>query len=264
MELSVFKYQSPEGEQMDEVTTVEIDGEIWFVGSQVCKVLGITTAANAIKRLYDDDKLLCTLYISGQRRKVSLISESGLYALIFTSRKESAKQFQRWVTKEVLPSIRKKGSYGINDRSGLPNFVIRYQDNLHRIGWNYFSVIGELFLTLYQELEKTGYQIPEKGIDGQLIMPDISAGRMFADYLKRTNSEFYGTHKFYKHTFPDARRDVKARMYPLKASPTFREFICLDWIPNNAHRYFKERDPAALDYLPKLITRINMGNLQLN
>lgn len=69
--------------------------------------------------------------ISGQNRQVNLISESGLYALIFKSNKPSAKQFRKWVTKEVIPSIRKKGSYGIN-RLETPNFIVRFNDNWDR------------------------------------------------------------------------------------------------------------------------------------
>lgn len=253
MQLSVFKYQSPEEQQMNELTTVDIDGEVWFVGSQVCNLLDIKNASDAIGRLDDDEKLTSVLPISGQNRNVNLISESGLYALIFKSRKPSAQEFRKWVTKEVIPSIRKKGYYGKIDRAQVPNFYLRYQDNFHKIDRNYFSVISELFVTLNAELEKVGYQIPNKGENGKQIMPDISVGRMFSSYLKNTQSPFHGTHKHYNHSFPDKRDDVEARMYPIEALPTFRKFIYEKWIPENAQKYFKERDPLALDYLPKLL-----------
>ena len=149
-----------------------------------------------------------------------------------------------------VPSIRKKGYYGRIDRTQVQNFYIRYQDNFHKIDRNYFSVISELFVTLNAELENVGYQIPNKGENGKQIMPDISFGRMFSSYLKKTNSEFNETHKFYDHSFPDNRDDVEARMYPIEALPTFRKFIYEKWIPENAQNYFKDRDPLALDYLP--------------
>lgn len=255
MQLSVFKYQSPEEQKMDELTTVEIDGEVWFVGSQVCNLLEIKNASDAIGRLDDDEKLTSVLPISGQNRNINLISESGLYALIFKSRKSSAQEFRKWVTKEVIPSIRKKGYYGKIDRSQVPNFYLRYQDNFHKIDRNYFSVISELFVTLNAELEKVGYQIPNKAENGKQIMPDISVGRMFSSYLKNTNSSHHETHKYYNHSFPDNRDDVEARMYPIEALPTFRKFIYEKWIPENAQKYFKERDPLALDYLPKLLEK---------
>lgn len=253
MQLSVFKYQSPEEQQMKELTTVDIDGEVWFVGYQVCSLLDIKNASDAVGRLDDDEKLTSVIPISGQNRKINLISESGLYALIFKSRKPSAQEFRKWVTKEVIPSIRKKGYYGKIDRAQVPNFYLRYQDNFHKIDRNYFSVISELFVTLNAELEKVGYQIPNKGENGKQIMPDISVGRMFSSYLKNTKSQFHGSHKHYNHSFPDKRDDVEARMYPIEALPSFRKFIYEKWIPENAQKYFKERDPLALDYLPKLL-----------
>jgi prophage antirepressor-like protein len=253
MQLSVFKYQSSEEQQMNELTTVDIDGEVWFVGIQVCNLLDIKNASDAIGRLDDDEKLTSVIPISGQNRNVNLISESGLYALIFKSRKKSAQEFRKWVTKEVIPSIRKKGYYGKIDRAQVPNFYLRYQDNFHKIDRNYFSVISELFVTLNAELEKVGYQIPNKGENGKQIMPDISVGRMFSTYLKSSKSPFHETHKLYNHSFPDNRDDVEARMYPIEALPTFRKFIYQKWIPENAQKYFKERDSLALDYIPKLL-----------
>lgn len=253
MQLAVFQYQSPEEQQMNDLTTVEIDGEVWFVGSQVCNLLEIKNSSDAIGRLDDDEKLTSVLPIAGQNRSVNLISESGLYALIFKSRKPSAQEFRKWVTKEVIPSIRKKGYYGRIDRTQVPNFYLRYKDNLHKIDRNYFSVISELFVTLNAELERVGYQIPDKGETGKQIMPDISVGLLFSNYLKKTKSEFNGTHKHYNHSFPDDRPEVEARMYPIEALPTFRKFVFEKWIPENSHKYFKERDPVALDYLPKLL-----------
>lgn len=253
MQLAIFKYQSPEEQQMNELTTVEINGEIWFVGSQVCNLLDIRNASDAIGRLDDDEKLISVIPMAGQNRSVNLISESGLYALIFKSRKESAQQFRKWVTKEVIPSIRKKGYYGKIDRTQAPNFYIRYKDNLHKIDRNHFSVISELFVTLNAELEKLGYQIPDVGENGKGIYPDISVGRMFSDYLKRTDSPFRENFKTYKHSFPDNRADVEARMYPIEALPIFRKFVFEKWVPERSQDYFKARDPLALDYLPKLL-----------
>lgn len=109
-----------------------------------------------------------------------------------------------------------------------------------------------MYARLYMELEKVGYSIPDKGEHGQQMMPDISVGRGFAKFLKRHNSEFYDTAKTYKHTFPDGR-EVDANMYHIDALPMFIRYINEDWIPNHAMEYFRKRDPAALDYLPKLL-----------
>jgi len=101
MQLQIFKYS--EEDHLDNLTTVDISGEIWFVASEVCKLLDIKNTSDAVSRLDDDEKLTSVLPISGQNRSVNLVSESGLYALVFKSKKPSAKKFRKWVTKEVIP-----------------------------------------------------------------------------------------------------------------------------------------------------------------
>lgn len=101
--------------------TIERDGEIWFVGKEVAEMLGYSNARNAVVNHVDsDDKLRTQIEYAGQRREVSLINESGLYSLILSSKLPAAKDFKRWVTSEVLPSIRKTGSYTIQRPSVSP------------------------------------------------------------------------------------------------------------------------------------------------
>jgi anti-repressor protein len=94
-----------------DIRTVQIDGVPYFVAKDVCEVLEISNVSDAIKRLDEDEKLISTLSISGQNREVLLVNESGLYSLILTSRKPEAKKFKKWITGEVIPSIRKTGEY---------------------------------------------------------------------------------------------------------------------------------------------------------
>lgn len=106
-ELKIF-----DNEEFGEVRTVDINGEPWFVGRDVCTALEYKDASDALKRhVEDDDKLTRCFTVSGQRRNLIVINESGLYSLIFSSKLESAKRFKHWVTSEVLPSIRKTGTY---------------------------------------------------------------------------------------------------------------------------------------------------------
>lgn len=93
-------------------TTTDPSGQVWFVAQDVCTCLEISNTSDAVSRLDDDEKLVSVLPIAGQNRELLTVNESGLYSLIFTSRKPSAKAFKKWVTSEVLPSIRKTGSYG--------------------------------------------------------------------------------------------------------------------------------------------------------
>ena len=95
-----------------DVRAIAIDGEPWFVGKDVAEALGYSNTRKAIRdHLDDDEKLEERIVTSGQRRKTVLINESGLYSLILSSKLDSAKKFKKWVTSEVLPSIRKNGGY---------------------------------------------------------------------------------------------------------------------------------------------------------
>ena len=98
-------------EDFGEVRTIMIDGEPWFVANDVCKALEID--ATATRRLDEDEKntLRLTQGTSGNPN-VTVINESGLYSLVLGSRKPEAKAFKRWMTHEVIPSIRKTGQYG--------------------------------------------------------------------------------------------------------------------------------------------------------
>lgn len=87
------------------------DGLPVFVAKDVCNILGITNYRDAVARLGDDERVSVIVDTPGGKQHANGITESGLYKLIMVSRKDEAKPFQRWVTHEVLPSIRKKGGY---------------------------------------------------------------------------------------------------------------------------------------------------------
>lgn len=98
------------------IRSLERDGQIWFVAADVCKALEINNPSQALTRLDSDEKTTLTNNEgrAGQgAQNYNIINESGLYSLILRSRKTEAKQFKKWVTSEVLPSIRKTGSYSL-------------------------------------------------------------------------------------------------------------------------------------------------------
>lgn len=95
-----------------QVRVIEKDGEPWFVAKDVCDILEISNGRDAVSRLDDDEKDAVGITDAiGREQQTTIISESGVYALVFTSRKPEAEQFKRWIRKEVLPSIRKHGGY---------------------------------------------------------------------------------------------------------------------------------------------------------
>lgn len=100
--------------EFGEVRTILIDGEPWFVGKDVANALGYKKVTEALQTNVDemDSTLMGVMDSMGREQKTKVINESGLYSLIFGSKLDSAKKFKRWVTSEVLPSLRKTGSYG--------------------------------------------------------------------------------------------------------------------------------------------------------
>lgn len=94
------------------VRTVNKDGEIWFVAKDICGILEVSDVESALRRLEDDEKGTDTIRTLGGDQTMRTVNESGLYNLIFTSRKPEALAFRKWVTSEVLPAIRKTGFYG--------------------------------------------------------------------------------------------------------------------------------------------------------
>lgn len=106
------------------VRTIVKDGEPWFVGKDVAEILGYSNTPKAIRDHVDsDDKLTERFVLSGQNREAIVINESGLYSLILGSKLPKAKTFKRWVTSEVLPTIRKTGGYVANDEIFINTYL---------------------------------------------------------------------------------------------------------------------------------------------
>lgn len=130
-------FNSPE---FGEIRTIQKDGEPWFVGKDVAAALGYKDTVNALKSKVDDeDKGGWQITTPSGPQEMTIINESGLYCLIFSSKLEKAKQFKRWVTAEVLPSIRKSGSYTMNQYppavtpNGLSRLIGKYEKIMERM-----------------------------------------------------------------------------------------------------------------------------------
>ncbi|WP_086098117.1 BRO family protein [Staphylococcus aureus] len=96
------------------VRTLEVDGEPYFIGKDVADILGYANGRDVLSKHVDaEDKLTSQIATAGQNRNVTIINESGLYSLIFSSKLENAKRFKRWVTSEVLPTLRRTGAYQV-------------------------------------------------------------------------------------------------------------------------------------------------------
>ena len=133
-----------ENEEFGQIRTIEIDGQPWFIGNDVASILGYEKARNALsKHVDEDDALKWGVTDSlGRVQNTTVINESGLYSLILSSKLPTAKAFKRWVTSEILPSIRQSGAY--------------FTDELLRRIDEDSEVIGELVNRLMTERQKTG------------------------------------------------------------------------------------------------------------
>lgn len=105
--VQIFKQQ----ETGAEIRTEMIDNEPWFVVNDICTALDFPRPEAILRKLDDDEKLMRKIFASGQNRDMWMVNESGLYNLIFRSNKPESRKFRKWVTSEVLPEIRRSGSY---------------------------------------------------------------------------------------------------------------------------------------------------------
>ena len=123
--------------EAQQVRTMLIDDQPWFVAADVCLALAVRNSRDALSRLDDDEKGVATTDTLGGSQAVGIVNESGLYSLVLTSRKAEAKRFKKWITAEVLPAIRKHGSY--TDTNNKMGTLIG-----ETIGTNGFNMLGAL------------------------------------------------------------------------------------------------------------------------
>lgn len=122
-----------ENQDFGRLRTVMVDGEPWFVAADVCKALDLDNPTQALTRLDEDEKSHTLISNEGNRGNpnVSIVNEPGFYTLVLGSRKPEAKAFKRWVTHEVLPALRKTGSYTMpNAEPDLPDKYMAHMEKL--------------------------------------------------------------------------------------------------------------------------------------
>lgn len=130
--------------------------------------------------------------------------------------------------------------------SAIPVHIQRYLANVSEIPRTHFSILNELTFSLVAPLEADGYSLPEN------MVPDISQGRMFSDWLRKEKGIEPKSFPTYKHRYTDGRV-VDARLYPNELLADFRRHFHEVWMPTKCQNYFAERDAKALPYLPKLL-----------
>lgn len=185
-EITIFN-----NEEFGQIRTLVINNEPWFVGKDVAQALGFKNSRDAIiSHVFDDDKGVERIYTLGGKQNVTVINESGLYALVFGSRLKTAKEFKHWVTSEVLPTIRKNGAYmteqTIEKALTSPDFLIQLATQLKE----------------EQEARKQAEQIvkeqkPKVELFNTMLSSDTSIS--VGEFAKMTYSKFkLGTNNMFK------------------------------------------------------------------
>lgn len=227
-ELQTFDYNG------SQVRTVEKDGEAWWVLSDVCIALGISNVSQAASRLDEDER---SMFNIGRQGKVNVINESGLYNVILRSDKPQAKPFRKWVTSEVLPTIRKTGQY-----NAKPNKALEIKETNARVRLsNAFLKLAKVD-TLSSEYKNilvakaaealTGFQLIPLPQSEQKMYTATEIGEMFgvtAQKIGKLSNQYgmktdeYGT--WYRSKSQYSNKEVDTFVYNDKAVKQFQKLL---------------------------------------
>lgn len=146
-------------------THIHPDGSIWFVAKDVCDFLEHSDTSMAIKGLEEDERGKSKVSTPGGEQEMSIISESGLYTLIIRSNKPQAKPFRRWVTHEVLPSIRRTGSYGVKSNGKILHIDLIEQIRKALMQGDMKRMAVELQLSYHTIQEYLGMRVKKPNVE---------------------------------------------------------------------------------------------------
>ena len=226
------KMQVFQNEKFGELRTVRINGEPWFVAADVCKALEIGNPTDALRRLDEDERTLVSIEGASNGLPVNAVNEPGLYVLILGSRKPEAKAFKRWITHEVLPSIRKHGAYMtdslLEQAANNADVAAQVAKALYEERSLNKKLAGQLALTeaqLTTALPKAAYY------DALVACPNCTGVRLTAKELGVPQSMFtaYLVRKKY------AYYDKSGRMHPYALHYRNGLFVVREYIAKNGH-----------------------------
>lgn len=161
-----------------EVRTIQNNGEPWFVLADVCKVLELTTPKKVADRLDADEKGVSLIHTLGGQQNMTIINESGLYAVILRSDKPQAKAFRKWVTSEVLPTLRKTGTYTLkSDDTKMRMLATREENAKIRKAQLLYKVSKDCGVPKYQQVLQSHIT---RLLTGQQLLPLPAAKLTFS------------------------------------------------------------------------------------
>ncbi len=199
MQNEIKIFNNPE---FGEIRTVMIEGEPWFVGIDIAKSLGYKRPSDAVYSIVDEGDSVKhgVSDLKGHMQQTTVVNESGLYALIFGSKLESAKKFKRWVTSEVLPSIRKTGTYG---RAQIPQTT----DGKIALLAQGHTELREEIESVRQELDDFKQDMPLLAVECEQIT--VAVHKRGVDALGGKGSNAYKDTSLRGKVYQDIHREIK-------------------------------------------------------
>lgn len=193
-------------EEFGEIRTVVIDDEIWFVGVDIARALGYKKPTDAVNNnvAEDDSSRKGVTDNLGRTQQAIVINESGLYSLIFGSKLESAKKFKKWVTSEVLPAIRKTGSYTVPQTT---------DDKIALLALGHTELRSEVVAVkqglneVHQELEEFKNDMPLLGVETEKITREVKIKGV--EVLGGKQSNAYNDNSLRTKVYQDIHREVR-------------------------------------------------------
>lgn len=238
-ELKVFNYLN------NEVRTIIVNDTVWFVASDIAKILEYRMASDMTRNLDDDEKDTQIVRTPSGEQKMTVINESGLYSAILRSRKEEAKKFKKWVTSEVLPTIRKTGGYVANEdlfiNTYLP-FADEHTKLLFRTTLDTVRKQNELIAAQQKQIEQQQKEIEHKEnvIIGLVDEIDLATKRQILNRVVRNA----GTH------------NIGKRWSELYKQFEMKYHIDLNKRLDTYNRTHKPKLKNKLDYIDKVLNKV--------
>ncbi|HVL73316.1 MAG TPA: Bro-N domain-containing protein [Beijerinckiaceae bacterium] len=208
------------------VRTVVRDDEPWFVGKDVCLALEIAEHRSSLRRLDDDEKGVHTLHSPGGPQEVTIVSEPGVFQLVFTSRAPKAKAFKRWLAHEVLPALRRTGTYTVPGRAPEPDLV-----EIERLN-AYVRVVSEAWQVYGRVAAKSLWErlpLPQVRAEAGALydLPDEDGTGCLAHLLRAATPDGQSVRARLALAFADAPARAALATLGLKAVPGLRTYLAV-------------------------------------
>ncbi|MFJ2502581.1 phage antirepressor KilAC domain-containing protein [Microbacterium sp. NPDC087592] len=211
--LEVFQYTDRE------VRTVTLDGEAWFVLADICGVLEISNVGNVAARLDEADIRQADISSGGQRRAVTIVSESGMYEVVIRSDKPEARRFRWWVTHEVIPAIRRTGSYAVETPEQLmARAVLNAQEIIARKDEQIAVLVP--MAEAWEEIADAGTDYAVRDVAPMLSRAGIETG---PQRLFETLHELGWIYRGEKQRWTPYAKAVDAGYLKVRAMPPYRD-----------------------------------------